>query len=159
MLKHESVGNSCFFHSFNLSKQRKQLLLNKLNLNGNLPPPLPPPPQQKQINPLGLIRHAHKPRSKRTEHRQKHIVVSLTVSFIWIWLILIRYNLCLKSSLNWNLSPSSTSLPCGTQQQNVNAREKSTSVFAHSLLTGVRKHSCINRERYLSTCVCVCVRV
>lgn len=36
-----------------------------------------------------------------------------TVSFIWIWLILIRKSLCLKSSLQENLSPSSTSLLFG----------------------------------------------
>lgn len=36
-----------------------------------------------------------------------------TVSFIWIWLIFIRNNLCLKSPLKMNLSPSSTSFPLG----------------------------------------------
>lgn len=36
-----------------------------------------------------------------------------TVSFIWIWLIFILNSLCLKSSLQVNLSPSSTSLPLG----------------------------------------------
>ncbi len=36
-----------------------------------------------------------------------------TVSFIWIWLILILKSLCLKSSLQENLSPSSTSLLFG----------------------------------------------
>lgn len=36
-----------------------------------------------------------------------------TVSFIWIWLILILNNLCLKSPLKMNLSPSSTSFPLG----------------------------------------------
>ena len=37
-----------------------------------------------------------------------------TVSFIWIWLILILKSLCLKSSLHENLSPSSMSLLFGT---------------------------------------------
>lgn len=36
-----------------------------------------------------------------------------TVSFIWIWFILILNSLCLKSSLQENLSPSSTSLLFG----------------------------------------------
>lgn len=36
-----------------------------------------------------------------------------TVSFIWIWLIFIRNNLCLNSPLNVNVSPSSTSFPLG----------------------------------------------
>lgn len=36
-----------------------------------------------------------------------------TVSFIWIWFILILKSLCLKSSLQENLSPSSTSLLFG----------------------------------------------
>lgn len=36
-----------------------------------------------------------------------------TVSFIWIWLIFILKSLCLKSSLQMNLSPSSISLPFG----------------------------------------------
>lgn len=36
-----------------------------------------------------------------------------TVSFIWIWFILILKSLCLKSSLHENLSPSSTSLLFG----------------------------------------------
>lgn len=36
-----------------------------------------------------------------------------TVSFIWIWFILILNNLCLKSPLKVNLSPSSTSFPLG----------------------------------------------
>lgn len=36
-----------------------------------------------------------------------------TVSFIWIWFILILKSLCLKSSLQENLSPSSTSLLLG----------------------------------------------
>lgn len=38
---------------------------------------------------------------------------SITVSFIWIWFILIRKSLCLNSSLQENLSPSSTSLLFG----------------------------------------------
>lgn len=38
---------------------------------------------------------------------------SHTVSFIWIWFILILKSLCLKSSLHENLSPSSTSLLFG----------------------------------------------
>ena len=42
----------------------------------------------------------------------------LTVSFIWIWLILILHSLCLKESLNVNLSPSSTSRPWNTRKEN-----------------------------------------
>lgn len=36
-----------------------------------------------------------------------------TVSFIWIWLILIRNSLCLNSLLKLKRSPSSTSFPLG----------------------------------------------
>lgn len=44
---------------------------------------------------------------------QMRSVQDSTVSFIWIWLILILKSLCLKSSLHENLSPSSTSLLFG----------------------------------------------
>lgn len=48
----------------------------------------------------------------RLRSEQRH-AACFTVSFIWIWLILMRNSLCLKSLLKLKRSPSSTSFPRG----------------------------------------------
>lgn len=52
-------------------------------------------------------------RKKENEFNERKQKGNSTVSFIWIWLILMRNSLCLKSLLKLNRSPSSTSLPRG----------------------------------------------
>ena len=68
-------------------------------------------------------------KERKKKWKERGIVGILTVSFIWIWLILILNNLCLKSSLNTNLSPSTTSLPWN---ENIFKNEQLEVILKHS---------------------------
>lgn len=56
--------------------------------------------------------HVADKKQPRLRGEQKN-ATGFTVSFIWIWLILMRNSLCLKSLLKLKRSPSSTSFPRG----------------------------------------------
>lgn len=68
---------------------------------------LAPPPARTQ---LVKVKITNAPKALKGGNTRYN---TCTVSFIWIWFILILKSLCLKSSLQENLSPSSTSLLFG----------------------------------------------
>lgn len=73
---------------------------------------------------------------------------SFTVSFIWIWFILILKSLCLKSSLQENLSPSSTSLLFGILVRTRAFPQASDCSVRRSSLSSVNKQT--HRQHFAS---------
>lgn len=71
-----------------------------------------------------------------------------TVSFIWIWFILILKSLCLKSSLQENLSPSSTSLLFGILVRTRAFPQASDCRVRRSSLSSANQHSSGSLDQY-----------